>query len=77
MDWLRSEDLKGEKMVTTPSPLYHVEGALLDSNYVDGRTRESWGYGELAKASLAEVIKEMAKPRVASSARENSHVTQF
>ena len=44
MNWLRSEDLKDEKVVTTPSPLYHVEGALLDPNYVDGRTREIMGY---------------------------------
>ena len=43
MNWLRSEDLKEEKVVTTPSPLYHVEGALLDPNYVDGRTREIMG----------------------------------
>jgi hypothetical protein len=27
-----------------------------------------------AKATLAEVIKEMAKPRVAMSAREHSHI---
>jgi hypothetical protein len=27
-----------------------------------------------AKATLAEVVKEMAKPRVARSAREHSHV---
>jgi hypothetical protein len=27
-----------------------------------------------AKATLAEVVKEMAKPRVASSAREDSHI---
>jgi len=27
-----------------------------------------------AKATLAEVIKEMAKPRVASSAREHRHI---
>jgi hypothetical protein len=27
-----------------------------------------------AKATLAEVIKEMAKPRVASSAQEHSHI---
>jgi hypothetical protein len=24
MDWLRSEDLKEEKVVTTPVPLYHA-----------------------------------------------------
>ena len=29
-----------------------------------------------AKATLAEVIKEMAKPRVASSAREQSHISR-
>ena len=27
-----------------------------------------------AKTTLAEVVKEMAKPRVASSAREDSHI---
>jgi hypothetical protein len=43
MDWLRSEDLKEEKVVTTPSPLYHVEGVLLDPNYGDGRAREIIG----------------------------------
>ena len=29
-----------------------------------------------AKATLAEVIKEMAKPRVASSAREHRHIAR-
>jgi hypothetical protein len=29
-----------------------------------------------AKATLAEVIKEMAKPRVASSAREQGHISR-
>ena len=29
-----------------------------------------------AKATLAEVMKEMAKPRVASSAREHSHIVR-
>ena len=29
-----------------------------------------------AKATLAEVVKEMAKPRVAMSAREHSHISR-
>jgi hypothetical protein len=32
MDWLRSEDLKEEKVVTTPVPLYHGRKQLACSN---------------------------------------------
>ena len=74
MDWLRSEDLKEEKDVTAPTSI--VAGI--------GRSKlsciwlvliESWVMGkreatkQSAKAILAEVIKEMAKPKVVKSAR--------
>jgi hypothetical protein len=48
MDWLRSEDLKEEKVTTTSCPIVA---------------------GSEPKEILAEVIKEMAEPRVATSAR--------
>jgi len=66
MDWLRSEDLKEEKVVTTPVPLYHARKYFACSKW----TCES------AKGILAKAIKEMAKPRVASSARERCHVEE-
>ena len=53
MDWLRSEDLKEEKVTTTSCPIVA---------------------GSEPKEILAEVIKEMAEPRVATSAREKSPV---
>jgi hypothetical protein len=51
----------------------------IDLQTVPGLVK-SWDMGkrktkkQSAKATLAEVIKEMEKPRVASSAREHSHI---
>jgi hypothetical protein len=83
MDWLRSEDLKEEKVVTTPAatiPRQKVVCLLLidlcpvctcDIMETVGKKKTK---KQSAKATLAEVVKEMAKPRVAMSAREHSPV---
>jgi hypothetical protein len=86
MDWLRSEDLKEEKNVTTPWHHYSsikrtqldlnwpVIGSLLWHDGDCGQRRNAVGKKKTkkpsAKETLAAVIKEMAKPRVAMSARE-------
>jgi hypothetical protein len=47
-----------------------------------GFVQPGWGMGkrktkkQSAKATLAEVVKEMAKPRVAMSAREQDHISR-
>jgi hypothetical protein len=37
MDWLRSEDLKEENVVTTPASLYHARKWLVAPNWPTNR----------------------------------------
>jgi hypothetical protein len=77
MDWMSSKDLKEKKVVTTPGSVARPKELLIQIDQRIAWSREIMeimnqrkAKKESAKATLAEVIKETAKPRVAKSARE-------
>ena len=83
MDWLRSENLKEEKGVRKPRPHYSSStgDSLLPYDLLNPAPDESMEPMNKKKsekandATLAEVFKEMAKPRVAASARKDESLS--